>query len=234
MRSLESNGVLIAPKQSHPPFPKVSSVDLYYNQPSIKSLQPTTTQHRLLPTMSPEPPTKKQKNAEEWRAHKLNINGAVDKTDEASNLSEIAEAKVEVLQGIGPKKDHVLEALHIETVKELGEYKFFVVARAIQTLAETEEKGGRPKGSVMNLDHILDKDHETKSLNELLHCPVSALAGVTETANSLLKSVGVKTVKDLAQCKYFLRAEAITALAFYEELKTKEERRLAKELHKLE
>jgi len=184
--------------------------------------------------MSAEPPTKKQKNATEWQGHKLNINGAVMKADEGGNLTGIAEAKVHVLQGIGPKADHVFEALHIETVQELAKFKFFAVARAIKTLAATEEANKRPKDSVMNVDHILDKEYETKSFNELLGAPVSALEGLTEKADALLKELGVKTIGDLAEFKYCKRAEAIVTLAAYEELKTKEERRVAKELHKLE
>lgn len=184
--------------------------------------------------MSPTPATKKQKVATDWADHKLNVNGAVVKAEEGDSLTGIAEAKVEVLAGIGPKKDHVLEALHFETVQELGKYKFFAVARAIKTLAETEEKGKRPEGSVMNIDHIIDSEYETKSFTELLKAPLSAFDGLTEKASALLKELGVKTIGDLAEFKYCQRAEAITTLAAFEELKTKEERRLAKELHKLE
>jgi predicted RecB family nuclease len=181
-----------------------------------------------------EPPTKKQKNPADWEGHTLNINEAVMKIDEGSNLTGIAEASVSVLQGIGPKSDAVLEALKVETVSDLATYKFFTVARSIKTLAATEEKGKRPSGSVMNIDLILDKEYETKSLNEILEAPVSALEGLTTKADDLLKDLGVKTIGDLADFKYCKWAEAIVTLAKYEELQTKEEKRMEKVKKNLE
>ena len=89
-------------------------------------------------------------------------------------------------------------------------------------------------GSTMNLDNCLDKEHETKSLKEILELPISALEGLTTTADETLKDLGVKTIEDLATLKFCLWAEAIVTLAPYEETKTKEERKLASALKKLE
>lgn len=178
-----------------------------------------------------EPPSKKAKPSDDWKDHTMNIGGAVMKADEGRHLTELSEEKVAVLQGIGPKADAVLEALKIKTIKGLASYKYFKVARAIKTLAETEET--RPMGSVMNIDNILDKEYETKSLKELLEAPLSALEGLTEKADELLGSMGLKTIGDLATFKFCEWAEAITVLAEYEELKNKEERHLEKALKRL-
>ena len=178
-----------------------------------------------------EPPTKKQKAIEEWSNHTMNIEEAIMKVDEGKHLKDIASMDLQVLQGIGPKADIVLDAMGLKTVEDLAKYKYFLLARAIATLATTE--GKRVTGSVMNIDKAVDKEYETKSLNELLDAPLSALEGLTTKADTLLGELGVKTINDLANFKYAKNAEAIIELAKYEELKTKEERRLEKEMNKL-
>ena len=85
----------------------------------------------------------------------------------------------------------------------------------------------------MNIDHALDKEHETKSFKEVLELPLSALEGLTTKADEILKDLGVKTIGDLAEFKYAAWAEALTILAPYEETKTKEERKVESALKKL-
>jgi predicted RecB family nuclease len=138
----------------------------------------------------------------------LNINAAVMNADEGSNLNDIADANIQILQGIGPKSDIVLEGLGLETVKDLATFKYFLVAPAIKTLDGIEEKDKRPVDSVMNIDNILDKEYETKSLAELLEAPLSAFEGLTDIADKLLAEMGVKTIGYLAHFKYCLWAEA--------------------------
>jgi hypothetical protein len=177
-----------------------------------------------------EPPTKKLK-VQDWAGHTLNIAHAVVYKEEGRNLAAIAGGQLQVLEGIGPKSEVVLEALGLETVKDLATYKFFLIARAIKTLAATEKE--RPTDSVMNIDNALVKDYETKSLTELLDAPLSAMEGLTEKADVFLETLGVKSIGDMASFKYAHWAEAICQLAPYEELNTKEERKIEKELKKL-
>mmetsp|Transcript_15376 Transcript_15376/g.33612 ORF Transcript_15376/g.33612 Transcript_15376/m.33612 type:complete len:185 (-) Transcript_15376:131-685(-) len=183
--------------------------------------------------MSEEPPAKKQKSAEDWAEHKMNISEAVMKADEGRNLTDIAGESIHVIQGIGPMSEKILEAMGVKTVKDLATYKYFIMARAIKVLAETETEGGRPEGSVMNIDHAVDKDFESKSLTELLEAPLSALEGLTEKADDLLGELHCKTIGDLADLKYCKWAEAIVELAKVEELKTKHERKVESALKKL-
>lgn len=65
-----------------------------------------------------------------------------------------------------------------------------------------------------DLSKALDKAWETKSLDEVLAAPVSALAGVTDAdAKSLEEAFGIKTVRDLGSNKYFAVAGVLVALS---------------------
>ncbi len=65
-----------------------------------------------------------------------------------------------------------------------------------------------------NLDKILDKAYEEKSLPELVEAPVDALAGVSEgDAKLLAEAFNIKTVGDLGRNKYFRAAAALVDLA---------------------
>jgi hypothetical protein len=64
------------------------------------------------------------------------------------------------------------------------------------------------------LDKALDKAYESKSLEEILDAPVSALAGVSDgDAEKLDAAFGIKTVRDLGNNKYFTAAAALVALS---------------------
>lgn len=181
---------------------------------------------------SEEPPTKKAKtDSEDWKNHTLNIEEAVVKDSEACSFHELKKSNIQVLQGIGPKSDMILESMKLETVEDLANYKFFKMAKAMQTLAKTE--GKRLPGSTMNADLALDKEFETKSFKEVLELPLSALQGLTGAADSLLGSIGIKSIDDLASCKYFHWAQAICEIAEFEETSTVAERKAARAAKKL-
>ena len=64
------------------------------------------------------------------------------------------------------------------------------------------------------LDKALDKAYESKSLDEILDAPVSALAGVSDgDAEHLSAAFGIKTVRDLGSNKYFAVAGVLVALS---------------------
>ncbi len=57
---------------------------------------------------------------------------------------------------------------------------------------------------------ILDKAYADKPLTETLDAPVSALKGVSEAdAKHLATSLNIKTIRDMATNKFFLRAQEI-------------------------
>lgn len=65
-----------------------------------------------------------------------------------------------------------------------------------------------------DLDKILDKAYEQKSLGELVDAPVDALSGVSEgDAKLLQEAFNIKTVGDLGRNKYFRAAAALVDLA---------------------
>lgn len=65
-----------------------------------------------------------------------------------------------------------------------------------------------------DLDALLDKAYEDKSLSEILQSPVSALAGVSEgDAEALRSGFNIKTVQDLGRNRYFKAAAALHALS---------------------
>lgn len=65
-----------------------------------------------------------------------------------------------------------------------------------------------------NLDKILDKAYEEKSLTELIDAPVDAIAGISEGDAKLLKEAfNIKTIGDLGRNKYFRAAAALVDLA---------------------
>jgi hypothetical protein len=66
----------------------------------------------------------------------------------------------------------------------------------------------------MNINKALDKYYETKSFSEILDAPVEALEGVSPgDAEKLKAAFNIKTIRDLADCKYFHWAAAIKTLA---------------------
>lgn len=66
----------------------------------------------------------------------------------------------------------------------------------------------------VNLDKVLMKEYETKSLNEIVKAPVTALAGVSDgDAEHLKAAFNIKTVGDLAKNKQFKAATLIAGLA---------------------
>jgi hypothetical protein len=65
-----------------------------------------------------------------------------------------------------------------------------------------------------NLNALLDKVWEDKSLSDIVEAPVDALQGVSESDAKLLKEAfNNKTVGDLGKNKYFRAAQLLTQLA---------------------
>lgn len=66
----------------------------------------------------------------------------------------------------------------------------------------------------VNLGKGLDKAWEDKTLDEILAAPPSALAGLTERHDEILREgLGIKTIADLGSNKYFAFAGVLVALS---------------------
>jgi hypothetical protein len=65
----------------------------------------------------------------------------------------------------------------------------------------------------VNLDKVLDRSYEGKSLEEILAAPPSALAGLTPAHDKMLaETFNINTVADLGANKYFAVAGVLVAL----------------------
>lgn len=59
-------------------------------------------------------------------------------------------------------------------------------------------------------DHLIDKSHRGKTTSQLLDAPVEALSGVSAAdAERLLAAFGIRSIRDLAELKYFQTASTI-------------------------
>lgn len=66
----------------------------------------------------------------------------------------------------------------------------------------------------VNLSKGLDKAYENASVSDILDAPPSALAGLTEKHDELLKNnFGISTVRQLGSNQYFALAGALVALS---------------------
>ncbi len=61
---------------------------------------------------------------------------------------------------------------------------------------------------------FFDKEYEQKEFSELVEAPVEAIAGLSQAdAEALTKALNIKTIRDLAENKYVLIAQAVVALS---------------------
>ncbi|KAL3941546.1 MAG: hypothetical protein SGBAC_004130, partial [Bacillariaceae sp.] len=152
----------------------------------------------------------------EIKLDRFNINFALVKTEEVKSFRELKDHPVVTLQGIGPKASAELEKLGLKTIQQMADYKFYHLAKCIKTLAETEETGNRLESSTMNLDKGLIKEFEPYALKDLLDQPIHALQGLSEAADKTFGALGVKSIQEFADFKYFHWAEAIVTAAKWE------------------
>ena len=182
--------------------------------------------------MSEEPAAKKAKPTG-WEDHKCNAANALMKANETDHFSDIAKDSIRALQGIGLMHEAVSKALNIETVEDLATYKYYLMAKALKTMAEVEVKDGRFPGSAMNVDEAVDKEAESMTFNEMIESPIHILQGLTPDAEELFKTMGVKNVGELADWKFARWAEAIVELSKYDVTKTDTERKVEREMKQL-
>jgi hypothetical protein len=150
----------------------------------------------------------------------MNINGAVDKEHERKTFNEILHLPPSALQGIAEHSDSVYASLRIKSVAGLGKWKYFKAAKALSILSTKEEEKHSVMDSKLNLNKLLDKEHELKSLKEILLCRPSAFAGLTAKHDEALQQLKIHTIADIASWKYARTANAIVELAKFENIDT--------------
>lgn len=146
----------------------------------------------------------------------MNINKAVVKDFEKMTLKEICDSPVHAIQGIAEASDACLAALNLKTVRDLGTWRFYLLARAIVTLAEKEDLVRLPEKHIMNIRNALDREHEKRPLKQVLGLPPAAFNMFPEQANVLLGVLKISTIRQLGMRKTFAWANAIVELEKYE------------------
>lgn len=67
-----------------------------------------------------------------------------------------------------------------------------------------------------DISKFLDKKYEQEDFSALADAPVDAIAGISASdADALKSALGIKTIRDLAENKHVLVAQAIIGLAKY-------------------
>eukprot|EP00411_Alexandrium_monilatum_P041628 CAMPEP_0175389768 /NCGR_PEP_ID=MMETSP0095-20121207/31061_1 /TAXON_ID=311494 /ORGANISM="Alexandrium monilatum, Strain CCMP3105" /LENGTH=315 /DNA_ID=CAMNT_0016688293 /DNA_START=17 /DNA_END=964 /DNA_ORIENTATION=- len=160
--------------------------------------------------------TPPKKKAKVDPVYTLNINGAVDKEFEGSSFKDIAAAPTSALQGIADKGRAVLRKFGVKTIRDLGTWKYYKIAKAIVGLSALEEKGKREEGAGMNINKALVKKHEVDALQDIVKLPPSALQGLAEWTDLELASLHIKTIGQLGEWKFAKWSEWIVDLAEFE------------------
>lgn len=135
----------------------------------------------------------------------VEIHGAVVKAYDGLTAEELAEAPIAALKGISQaNSDKLRSTFGMESIRDLANSRLLEQATGIVTLAD-EERPGRRGVSVSG---------GTRSLGELADGPAGRLEGVTPRQARVLRDVfRIRTIRDLADNRFFRIARAIVSLA---------------------
>ena len=125
-----------------------------------------------------------------------------DEKYENLSFEELCKAPVSAISGISESDAADLKkAFGIDTVEELATNKYVLLSQGINCFSKSSGQ-------------ILDKTFESAEFEELRKKPVSAVSGVSESDSVLLKrAFGIATIQELAENKYVMIAQFVTALA---------------------
>merc|ERR1719431_526369 len=108
----------------------------------------------------------------------MNLNGALVEAHEGTPLRKLVNLPVTVLEGISEKQGNVLSAhFKVKTVRDLANWKFYVIAKSMQVLAEVEERNGRQDASLQNINDALDQEFEKQSIKTIMEQKTEVLQG---------------------------------------------------------
>lgn len=168
-----------------------------------------------------------------WSRHpyKMNIGHTVVKEFKHKTLKEILDSPLHALWGLTEVAEGALAPLGMHTVRDVGRWKCFLVARAICVLAAKEvadgdrqpdegqtHDGSQPQeGPVhMNIRNLLKEEHAGATLKEVMHLPVTALSIFPEQGAAALRRINIRTIQHLGTRRYFHWANAMAELENYE------------------
>jgi len=147
----------------------------------------------------------------------MNLNFAVDKDFWNKSLKEILDSPISAIRGLSDHANDVLQVFGLQTVRELGNWKLFIIARAVCNLAPKEDEDALSEmESPMNIREALTKEHESKTLKHVTQLPVSAFSVCPPSADAVLEKLRIKTIGQLGSRKVFKWANAMAELERYE------------------
>ena len=125
-----------------------------------------------------------------------------DKAYEEKSILELVEAPVAAISGVSDADAADLKkAFNINTVEDLASNENVLLAQAIELFSDASGA-------------VLDKKFESKEFKELADKPAHAIAGISENDAALLKrAFGIDSIRELAENKYVLVAQATVTLA---------------------
>ena len=125
-----------------------------------------------------------------------------DKDYECCGILELVQAPLAAISGVSEADAADLKkAFDISSVEDLAANQNVLLAQALTTFASYS-------------GDILDKKYESKEFETLADKPVNAISGVSEGDAALLKKAfGIDTIRELADNKYVLVAQATLSLA---------------------
>ena len=125
-----------------------------------------------------------------------------DKAYEEKTILELVEAPASAISGISDADAADLKkAFNINTVEDLASNENVLLAQAIELFSDASGA-------------VLDKKFESKEFKELADKPAHAIAGISENDAVLLKrAFGIDSIRELAENKYVLVAQATVTLA---------------------
>eukprot|EP00929_Paragymnodinium_shiwhaense_P085350 TRINITY_DN45756_c0_g1_i1.p1 TRINITY_DN45756_c0_g1~~TRINITY_DN45756_c0_g1_i1.p1 ORF type:complete len:283 (+),score=92.33 TRINITY_DN45756_c0_g1_i1:91-939(+) len=150
------------------------------------------------------------------KPYKFNCVQALDKEYETASLKEILGAPVSALQGLSDTAAEALKEMGVATVRDLGSWKVFLLARAICNLADRESLSEGDRVFKMNIKAALDAGVQASSMKSLVDMPVSVLSICPDQATEALAKQRIRTISQLANRKYIIWANAFVELEKYE------------------
>eukprot|EP00420_Gonyaulax_spinifera_P019161 CAMPEP_0197893074 /NCGR_PEP_ID=MMETSP1439-20131203/32540_1 /TAXON_ID=66791 /ORGANISM="Gonyaulax spinifera, Strain CCMP409" /LENGTH=269 /DNA_ID=CAMNT_0043513323 /DNA_START=80 /DNA_END=889 /DNA_ORIENTATION=- len=150
------------------------------------------------------------------KAYSMNLDLALDKASEGKSLKEILDSPISSIQGLTGLADDALAELNLKTVRDLGSWRFYLIARALVTLAEKEDAGASSGSRSMNIREALDREHEAKSLKQVLNLHPSAFNMFPAKADAALQKLKITTIRSLGSRKALAWANAMVELEKYE------------------
>lgn len=91
---------------------------------------------------------------------------------------------------------------------------------AVDVSAGTADIGAvkaAPEEKHWNVNKAVDVEHRSKSLEDIVNLPVSALRGLDSKADDLFLKLKIKSIKDLGEWKAYKLSQAIVKLSAFED-----------------